>query len=82
MVEIYRKVYVTRSREMSHISKFSIHIFLHRFLITSKCFILMQTPLQLDIWLQGYEEFVNDKNNVQIPLFYIVFSIDKFFRTL
>ena len=23
----------------------------------------MQTPLQLDIWLQSYEEFVNAKNN-------------------
>ena len=25
----------------------------------------MQTPLQLDIWLQSYEEFVNGKNNIK-----------------
>ena len=25
----------------------------------------MQTPLQLDIWLQSYEEFVNAKNNIK-----------------
>ena len=25
----------------------------------------MQTPLQLDIWLQGYEGFVNAKNNIK-----------------
>ena len=25
----------------------------------------MQTPLQLDIWLQSYEEFVNAKNNLK-----------------
>ena len=40
-------------------------LFLPRFLITLKCFILMQTPLQLDIWLQSYEEFVNAKNNIK-----------------
>ena len=33
--------------------------------MNSKCFILMQTPLQLDIWLQSYEEFVNAKNKVK-----------------
>ena len=55
--------YVTRSREMSHLSKMSI--FSHYFLITSKCFILMQIPLQLDIWLQSYEGFVNAKNNIK-----------------
>ena len=54
--------YVTRSREMSHLSKISISIFLHNFLKTSKCFILMQTPLQLDIWIQSYEWFDNAKN--------------------
>ena len=25
----------------------------------------MQTPLQLDIWLQSYEGFVNTKNNIK-----------------
>ena len=42
-------VYVTHSREMSHLSKIQISIFLHPFLKTSKWSILMQTPLQLDI---------------------------------
>ena len=37
--------HVTWSREMSHLSKISI--FLQHFLKTSKCFILMLTPLQL-----------------------------------
>ena len=57
--------YVTRSREMSHLSKISISIFLHHFLKISKCFILMQTPLQLDIWLQSYEGFDNAKNKMK-----------------
>ena len=57
--------FVTRSREMGHLSKNSISIFLHHFLITSKCFIFMQTPLQLDIWLQSYEGFDNTKNNMK-----------------
>ena len=30
-----------------------------------KCFILMQTPLQLDIWLQSYEGFDNGNNNMK-----------------
>ena len=47
---------------MSHLSKISISIFLHHFLKTSKCFIVIQTPLQLDIWLQSYEGFDNVKN--------------------
>ena len=49
---------------MSHLSKISFSFFLHHFLKTSKCFILMQTPLQLDIWLQSYEGFGNAKNNI------------------
>ena len=55
--------YVTWS--MSHLSKIQILIFLHHLLITSKCFNLTQTPLQLDIWLQSYEEYVNAKNNIK-----------------
>ena len=58
-------IFVTRSREMSHLSKISISIFLHHFLKTSKCFNLMQTPLQLDIWLQSYEGFDKAKNNMK-----------------
>ena len=56
---------MTRSRGMSHLSKMSISNFLHHFLRTLKCFILMQTPLRLDIWLQGYEGFHNAKNNMK-----------------
>ena len=57
--------YVTWSREMSHLSKKSISIFLYHCLPTSKCLILMQTPLQLDIRLQSYEESDNSKNNMK-----------------
>ena len=49
--------------------KNSINWFLCHFLITSKCFILMQTPWQLDIWLQSYEWFDNAKNNEIWTLF-------------
>ena len=45
--------------------KNSISIFLHHCLTTSICFILMQTPLQLDIWLQSYTRFDNAKNNIK-----------------
>ena len=39
--------------------KWVTSIFLHHFLKTSKCFSLIQTPLQLDIWLPSYERFDN-----------------------
>ena len=42
-----------------------LSIFLHHFLKTSKCFILMQTLLQLDIWLQSYDGFDDAKNNMK-----------------
>ena len=59
------KTYVTWSREVSHLSKISICIFLHFFLILSKCFIFMQTSLQLDIWLQSYKGFVHSTNRIK-----------------
>ena len=65
--------YVTRSREMSHLSKIPISSFLHHFLKTQKCFILMQTPLQLDIWLQSYEGFDTAKNDMKQRNFNTVF---------
>ena len=34
----------------------------------------MQTTLQLDIWLQNYEEFVNAKNNIKKRNWNTVFS--------
>ena len=52
-------------RNESLVENISIPIFLHHFNITSKCSILMQTPLQLDIWLQSYKAFVNAKNNIK-----------------
>ena len=45
--------------------KMSIPSSFCQFPITSKCFILMQTPLKLDTWLQSYEEFVKAKNNIK-----------------
>ena len=50
---------------MSHLSNISISIFLHHCLTTLKCFVLMQNPLQLDIWLQSYAGFENAKNNIK-----------------
>ena len=49
-------IYVTWSREMSHLSKIPIpiSIFLHHFLKTS-----------MDIWLQSYEGFDNAKINIK-----------------
>ena len=43
-------------KEMSHLSKMSISIFLHHFLKTSKCFILMQTQYN---WISGYKVMKN-----------------------
>ena len=37
----------------------------HHFLKTSKCFIFMQTPLRLDIWLQSYEGVDKTKNHMK-----------------
>ena len=54
--------FVTWSRGKSHLSTISISIFLHHFLKTYKIFISIQTPLQLDIWLQSYEGFGNARN--------------------
>ena len=47
----------------SLVENFNFNFFLHHFLITSKCPILTQTPLQLNIWLQSYEGFDNARNN-------------------
>ena len=38
---------------------------MHHFLKTPKCFILIQIPVQLDIWVQSYEGFDNGKNNIK-----------------
>ena len=38
----------------------------------------MQTPLQLDIWLQSYDKFVNAKNNIDFFLAYCDVKHDVF----
>ena len=43
----------------------SIPSFFAQFSKPQYCFILMQTLLTLDIWLQSYEEFVTLKNNIR-----------------
>ena len=51
-------------RNESLVENFNFN-FLHHSLITSICFILIQPPLQLDIWLQSYEGFFEAKNNIK-----------------
>ena len=43
----------------------SILSFLHHSRATWKCHILMQTPLESDIWLQSYEQFKEAENNIK-----------------
>ena len=45
--------------------QYSILIFEYKSLVHLKCYILIQIPSQLDIWLQRYEQFVKFKNNVK-----------------
>ena len=48
---------------MSHLSKMSIPISLHHFLITSKCFLFDANSII--IGYLSYEEFVNAKKNIK-----------------
>ena len=45
--------------------QFSILIFQYETLVHLKCYILIQTPSQSDIWFQRYEQFFNFKINVK-----------------
>ena len=45
--------------------QFSILLFQYKSLVHLKCYILIQTPSQLNIWLQRYEQFFKVKNNVK-----------------
>ena len=45
--------------------QYSILIFQYKSLVHLKCYILIQTPSQLDTWLQRYEQFFKFKNNVK-----------------
>ena len=61
-------IIVTRSRIQGKwvtCRKILILSFISHVLTNSKCFILMQTPWKLHIWLQSYEEFVDAKNNIK-----------------
>ena len=45
--------------------QYSISIFQFKLLVHLKCYILIQTPPQSDIWLQRYEQFFKLKNNIK-----------------
>ena len=45
--------------------QFSILFFQYKSLVHLQCYILIQTPSQLNIWLQSYEQFFKVKNNVK-----------------
>ena len=71
---IYFRTFVTRSREMSHLSKISISIFLHHILITQMLHIDAD-PITIGyIWLQSYEGFVNAKNSIKQRNWHTVFA--------
>ena len=63
--KMFLSPYVTWSREMSHLSKNSIPIFLHHFLRTSILLRFDPNPITIGIWLQSYEEYSNAKNNIK-----------------
>ena len=54
---------MTRSRGMSHMSAIFNFDFQHKSLVYLKCFILIQTLSQSDIWLWRYKHFLKFKNN-------------------
>ena len=54
--------------------KISILSLISHLLTTSKCFILMQIPWKLHIWLQSYKEFVDAKNNIKQTKLNAVFA--------
>ena len=66
--------YCDTIKGMSHLSNISISIFLQLYTTFSKCFILMQSPLQFDIGLQSYEGFYNAKTNMKQRNFNTVFA--------
>ena len=45
--------------------QYSILIFQYKSLVHLKCYILIQSPSQADIWLQRYKQFFKLKNNVK-----------------
>ena len=52
--------------------------FLVSYVKTSKWLILMQTPLQLDIWLKSFNKFVNAKNSTKRKNLSDIFDIRLF----
>ena len=59
---------------MCHLLKMLIPSLLRYFLITSKYFIMMQTPVKLDTWLRSYEEFVIAQTNIKQQIGNAVFA--------
>ena len=57
--------YVTRSREMSRMSQYSILRFQYNLLVHLNSYILIQTSLQSEIWFPRYEEIFEILNNVK-----------------
>ena len=57
--------YVTRSRGMSHMLAIFNFDFSIQITCPFKCYILIQSSSQSDIWLQRYEQFFKFKNNVK-----------------
>ena len=49
--------------------QYSILIFQYKSPVHLKCYMLIQTPSQSDIWLQRYEQFFKFKNNVKHKIF-------------
>ena len=49
----------------SYVGNIQFWYFKYKPLVNLKCYILIQIPSQLDIWLQRYERFFKFKNNVK-----------------
>ena len=64
--------YVFNSCSFNYKSDYS---FLSHFLMTSKCFILMQISLKFEIWSQSYDKFANAKNNLNTFCHYLKHNI-------
>ena len=61
-----RNTFVTRSREMRHMSAMSKFEFsIYNLLVHLKSYILIQTPLLSEIWFQRYEQIYEFLNNVK-----------------
>ena len=62
---LFLRIYVTRSRGMSHMSDIFNFDFQYKSLVHLRCYILIQTPFLLDIWLRRSKHSPKFKNNVK-----------------